>query len=171
MRSRPQDPPTAHCPGVTLLETSVSMAVLGMLLVPTFSITVETTTFLGDNETDNVLQAEGNRIFNRLSEILRKSGRVLVDGTTYPRIVGGGATSLIEKKNKDCIFFDKERGCTVYEDRPRQCRTWPFWRYNVYSPRHWKREAKRCPGMNRGHLYPADLIRKLSEDDGSSGSV
>ena len=85
--------------------------------------------------------------------------------------MGAGAVSLIEKKNKDCIFFDKEQGCTVYEDRPRQCRTWPFWRSNVYSPDSWKRGAKRCPGMNRGHLYSADLIKELSEDDGSSGSV
>jgi Fe-S-cluster containining protein len=89
----------------------------------------------------------------------------------YTRIVGGGVVSLIEKKNTDCIFFEKERGCTVYEDRPRQCRTWPFWRYNVYSPGHWKREARRCPGMNRGRLYPPDLIKELSEDDGSSGSL
>jgi Fe-S-cluster containining protein len=89
----------------------------------------------------------------------------------YTRIVGGRAVSLIEKKNKDCIFFDKEHGCTVYEDRPRQCRTWPFWRANVYSPGHWKREAKRCPGMNRGRLYPHDLIKEMSEDDGSSGAL
>jgi len=89
----------------------------------------------------------------------------------YTRTVRGGAISLVEKKNTDCIFFDKERGCTVYEDRPRQCRTWPFWRYNVYSPGHWKREAKRCPGMNSGQLYTADLIKKMSEDDGSSGTV
>lgn len=89
----------------------------------------------------------------------------------YTRIVGGGVVSLIEKENKDCIFFDKERGCIVYENRPRQCRTWPFWRYNVYSPEHWKREAKRCPGMNRGHLYPSDLIKELSEHDGSSGTL
>lgn len=89
----------------------------------------------------------------------------------YTRMVGGGAISLVEKKNKDCIFFEKDHGCTVYEDRPRQCRTWPFWRYNVYSPGHWKREAKRCPGMNSGQLYTADLIKEMSEDDGSSGVV
>jgi len=89
----------------------------------------------------------------------------------YTRMVRGGAISLVEKKNTDCIFFDKERGCTVYEDRPRQCRTWPFWRYNVYSPGHWKREAKRCPGMNSGQLYTGNLIKEMSENDGSSGTV
>jgi hypothetical protein len=89
----------------------------------------------------------------------------------YTRIVGGGATSLIEKKNMDCIFFDKKEGCMVYSDRPRQCRTWPFWRSNVYSPEGWKRGAARCPGMNRGKLYSRDHVKEMSEDDGSSGAV
>lgn len=89
----------------------------------------------------------------------------------YARPIGGGEISLIEKPNKDCIFFDKEQGCTVYADRPRQCRTWPFWRSNVYSPDSWKRGGKRCPGMNRGRLYTADFIKEMSENDGSSGSA
>jgi Fe-S-cluster containining protein len=88
----------------------------------------------------------------------------------YTRVVGGGAISLIEKPNKDCIFFDRDGGCTVYADRPRQCRTWPFWCSNVYSPDSWKRGAKRCPGMNRGRLYTADFIKEMSENDGSLGS-
>lgn len=90
---------------------------------------------------------------------------------SYTRSVGRGVISLIERENKDCIFFDKERGCIVYTDRPRQCRTWPFWRSNIYSPERWKRGAERCPGMNRGMLHGADLIKETSEDDGSSGSV
>ena len=89
----------------------------------------------------------------------------------YTRIVGGGIISLIEKKNTDCIFFDQKKGCTVYPDRPRQCRTWPFWRSNVHSGERWKREAARCPGMNQGELHSSERIKQLSEDDGSSGIV
>ena len=89
----------------------------------------------------------------------------------YTRPIGGGAISLIEKPNKDCIFFEREQGCIVYEDRPRQCRTWPFWRSNVYSSHAWKRGAKRCPGINSGRIYPATLIKEISENDGSSGAL
>jgi len=89
----------------------------------------------------------------------------------YTRLIRGRTISLIEKKNTDCIFFDEEQGCTVYVDRPRQCRTWPFWRSNVYSPERWKREAARCPGMNQGELYSSERIKQLGEDDGSSGIV
>ena len=47
--------------------------------------------------------------------------------------------SLKEYKNGDCVFFDNEqRKCTVYEDRPRQCRTWPFWDSNLRSPDSWQ---------------------------------
>jgi Fe-S-cluster containining protein len=89
----------------------------------------------------------------------------------YTRAVGRGNVSLIEKKNKDCIFFDKDIGCTVYSNRPRQCRTWPFWRSNVYSPGSWKQGATRCPGMDQGELYKSKFIKQVSEDDGSSGNI
>lgn len=39
--------------------------------------------------------------------------------------------SLIEKAHNDglaCIFFDASQGqCSIYEYRPKQCRTFPFW--------------------------------------------
>ena len=89
----------------------------------------------------------------------------------YTRVVGKENISLIEKKNKDCIFFDEEIGCTVYPDRPRQCRTWPFWRSNVYSPERWKRGAARCPGIDQGELHNSEYINQLSDNDGSSGVV
>ncbi len=42
--------------------------------------------------------------------------------------------SIIEKKIDDnnfaCIFFDLEKKqCSIYEYRPTQCRTFPFWDY------------------------------------------
>jgi Fe-S-cluster containining protein len=44
----------------------------------------------------------------------------------YTRVVSRGRT-LREKANGDCVFFEQGKGCTVYSERPRQCRTWPFW--------------------------------------------
>jgi Fe-S-cluster containining protein len=67
--------------------------------------------------------------------------------------------SLIEWGNGDCIFFHGEsRTCQVYEVRPRQCRTWPFWPSNLASPATWKDTAKRCPGCNRGRPVPLGAI-------------
>jgi Fe-S-cluster containining protein len=67
--------------------------------------------------------------------------------------------SLIEWSNGDCIFFHGEsRTCEVYDVRPRQCRTWPFWPSNLASPAAWEDTAERCPGCNRGRVVPLERI-------------
>lgn len=54
----------------------------------------------------------------------------------------------------DCVFLDaKTRKCTVYNARPRQCRTWPFWDSNVKSPQAWAATCEACPGSGKGRLY------------------
>ncbi len=58
--------------------------------------------------------------------------------------------SLIEYANGDCVFFDSHaRKCTVYDARPRQCRTWPFWQSNVASEEAWNRRARFAPAAAR----------------------
>jgi len=45
----------------------------------------------------------------------------------------------------DCIFFDREKGgCSVYEARPMQCRTFPFW---DYFKTHMGELKNECPGV------------------------
>ena len=61
----------------------------------------------------------------------------------------------------DCVFLDPEtRGCTVYDARPRQCRTWPFWSSNVRTPDAWKRTCEECPGAGKGKLYSLETIEE-----------
>jgi Fe-S-cluster containining protein len=66
--------------------------------------------------------------------------------------------SLIEKPGGDCIFWDKRAGCTVYEARPDQCQTWPFWPENVETPKDWDYVRSVCPGSGTGRLYTAEEI-------------
>jgi Fe-S-cluster containining protein len=75
----------------------------------------------------------------------------------YTRAVGQRRT-LREKSNGDCVFYDKSKGCTVYEVRPRQCRTWPFWESNVITPEAWQRTCEICPGSGHGDLISAEEI-------------
>jgi Fe-S-cluster containining protein len=71
----------------------------------------------------------------------------------------GVRRSLVELENFDCVFLDaKTRKCTVYEDRPRQCRTWPFWNSNIASPEAWQRTCDVCPGSGRGKLYSLEAV-------------
>lgn len=76
----------------------------------------------------------------------------------YVRKVGG-RKSLIEFPNGDCVFFDNQaRRCTVYNARPRQCRTWPFWNSNLRSPEDWAHTCQVCPGSGQGKLYSLEQI-------------
>jgi Fe-S-cluster containining protein len=72
----------------------------------------------------------------------------------------GRRRSLREKLNGDCVFWDREAGCTVYPVRPRQCRTWPFWESNVATPEAWRRTCEVCPGSGQGELIPAEEITR-----------
>ncbi len=75
--------------------------------------------------------------------------------------------SLTERKTEhgyDCVFLDRETlpgraVCGVYEDRPAQCRTWPFWKSNLRTARTWERATSICPGMNTGELVGPQQIR------------
>ena len=73
-------------------------------------------------------------------------------GKLYLRRVGL-RYSLIEKPNHDCIFWDRAEGCTVYDSRPDQCKTWPFWSQNVETPADWERTREVCPGAGQGRIY------------------
>ncbi len=90
----------------------------------------------------------------------------------YTRTVwrkGVKQVSLIDQgtaRNHACVFFASGKGCTVYEDRPRQCRTWPFWKRNLETPEDWAAEAKECPGMNRGEVHEVAKISGIAADDG-----
>jgi Fe-S-cluster containining protein len=70
----------------------------------------------------------------------------------------------------DCVFLDRESVpgravCGIYEQRPMQCRTWPFWEENVSSARAWSRASKSCPGINKGPLHPPVQIRVARDRD------
>jgi len=64
----------------------------------------------------------------------------------------------------DCIFLDRtsvpdKLVCSLYEDRPTQCRTFPFWPEHMGSPRSWRLLGKSCEGVGSGNFVPASEIR------------
>jgi Fe-S-cluster containining protein len=81
----------------------------------------------------------------------------------YCRWVPFGAEdqlSLREQANVDCIFW-KDGGCSVYEGRPVQCRTYPFWPHVAEDTAAWRREAEECPGIGIGPAYTPEDVRRL----------
>lgn len=72
-----------------------------------------------------------------------------------------------EPGQPDCMFL-KNKGCSVYEARPTQCRTWPFWP-EVMSAKQWKKDvASFCPGVGKGQLVSATDIQKALDEQSQS---
>jgi uncharacterized protein len=69
----------------------------------------------------------------------------------------GEHASLREKENYDCIFWENG-GCIMYEARPFQCRSFPFWLSTLRSKEDWDAHALDCPGMNTGTLFTESEI-------------
>jgi Fe-S-cluster containining protein len=59
----------------------------------------------------------------------------------------------------DCIFWREK--CTVYEARPLQCRSYPFWSDILTSKETWQANAQSCPGVNHGRLYHREEIDRI----------
>lgn len=96
----------------------------------------------------------------QIAETLGKSvGEVRLFHTRIVR----GRVSLREFANGDCTFFDGEnRRCSVYDARPEQCRTWPFWASNLKTRADWERAARDCPGIGTGDFVDVDTIQLLA---------
>ena len=68
-----------------------------------------------------------------------------------------------DPQRPECMFL-KDKRCSVYEARPTQCRTWPFWP-EVMNARSWKKEvADFCPGVGKGPVIPAEKIEKALQE-------
>jgi Fe-S-cluster containining protein len=59
----------------------------------------------------------------------------------------------------DCVFWSKG-GCAVYEDRPVQCSTYPFWASIMNSAASWHEESFACPGIDKGELRSQSYIEE-----------
>ena len=108
---------------------------------------------------------EGQQMATRLglseSDFLRDYARKI--GTKWSLKEVTGPADL--HRGHDCILLDRQSVpgkalCKVYQDRPNQCKTWPFWDQNISSKRAWDqaKKAAPCPGMGSGPLIPAEKI-------------
>lgn len=73
-----------------------------------------------------------------------------------------GVHHLIDGDGPDCLFLINGK-CSVYEGRPDQCRSWPFWP-EVMTAKRWKKDVEAfCPGVGKGRIWKAEEIRSIIE--------
>ena len=63
-----------------------------------------------------------------------------------------------------CPFLGEGNGCEVYEARPKQCRSWPFWVDNLDRATWEGPVTQCCPGVGNGPLVPADEVLRIARD-------
>lgn len=98
-----------------------------------------------------------------LKKLAAMRGESLREFTAVYTRTARGRRTIREKANGDCVFFERGTGCTVYANRPKQCRTWPFWDSVIESQETWEKTAEGCPGINRGELIPTLEIRRRAD--------
>jgi hypothetical protein len=80
----------------------------------------------------------------------------------YTRNVNGRVSLLENLINFDCVFL-KDKKCSIYDARPIQCKTFPFWKGNLLSKKSWDSLKEDCPGIDdkSGKLFSENEIQKI----------
>jgi hypothetical protein len=76
-------------------------------------------------------------------------------GSAFVQLSGDGLPSL-QSRGGACVFL-RDKKCSVYDARPTQCRTYPFWGETT-TPLGWLRESARCEGIGRGSETPRAAV-------------
>ena len=80
-----------------------------------------------------------------LASLLKLEVSVFVSTYLYKNGYKYSLKEVIHESSHDCVFYDRTtNGCSVYEARPTQCRTFPFWDYFKQRVDELKDE---CPGI------------------------
>jgi len=69
--------------------------------------------------------------------------------------------AVLRSEGPACVFLDGTN-CAVYDARPAQCRTFPFWPENLRSRQAWERLKSFCPGVDDGPEHDVVTIRELA---------
>ena len=72
----------------------------------------------------------------------------------------GTKLTLKERKNGDCVLWHNT--CVVYERRPAQCRTFPFWTHALKSKAAFTDVTRTCPGVGAGPRYTVEDILAIA---------
>lgn len=96
---------------------------------------------------------------NRFLELYPNTDPTLFQKTGYPEWYE------IPCKNS-CPFLNKRGRCSVYDARPYQCSSWPFWPENFRTEAEYRNLLRECRGCGSGRYYPAESIKQRNRTNG-----
>jgi Fe-S-cluster containining protein len=74
-----------------------------------------------------------------------------------------GRFSIKTGEDGYCVFFDKERQCTIHPVNPTPCSSWPFYDALLKDPDNWESAKDACPGINPNCSFE-DFVRQAEEE-------
>ncbi len=78
----------------------------------------------------------------------------------YIRIVSRVPALLDQPGTDHCIFL-KDKRCTIYPVRPKQCQVFPWWPGNLSSKENWEEAGSHCEGID----HPEGQVFSVKEID------
>ena len=69
--------------------------------------------------------------------------------------------SIKTKKDSSSCFFWEKTKCLIYEVRPVQCSSYPFWDVLLENKHKWDMEKEFCPGIGIGKVFGKEEIEKI----------
>jgi len=80
-----------------------------------------------------------------IAKLLNLDVREFVSTYLFKKMYKYSIKEIKYNNSFECVFYDREsNGCRIYEARPTQCRTFPFWDYYKTRVEELKLE---CPGI------------------------
>ncbi len=82
----------------------------------------------------------------------------------YQTVKSNGRILLAHKKNGDCLYLDRAKGCTIYDVRPLLCRELDC-RLLLDMPRHERKTLVRKKILNKKLVQAARKCKRRSGND------
>lgn len=89
---------------------------------------------------------------------------------TTTRFGGTGWHWYLKSGEGQCKFLTKAGKCSVYEARPTQCKTWPFWPENM-KPETQEMFMKECPGIGVGPELADEVLNAQLDEQRKADAV
>jgi len=81
----------------------------------------------------------------KISKLLDMDVKLFVDTYLFKKMYKYSIKEVVHENSHECIFYDRDsNGCKIYDARPLQCKTFPFWDYYKTRVDELKLE---CPGI------------------------
>ncbi len=81
----------------------------------------------------------------KISKLLDMDVKIFVDTYLFKKMYKYSIKEVVHENSHECIFYDRDsNGCKIYDARPLQCKTFPFWDYYKTRVDELKLE---CPGI------------------------